>query len=112
MQKEILEAHPAAKLRVYVIWFSMLGTDSRSRWGWTGGIISDARVSHFWDEKKIVGRWYADPAERDPEIVWDTYYLYSADAEWNAKPEPLISTGATVRDEADELKRLMAPLLK
>ena len=93
----------------------MLGTDARSRWGWTGGIINDARAAHFWDEKKVVGRWYAgqeNPEESDPGVVWDTYYLYGPDAEWSAKPEPLIARGATVRDEADELKRLVDQLLK
>lgn len=93
----------------------MIGTDARSRWGWTGGIIDDARAAHFWDEKKIVGRWYAaeeNPAESDPGIVWDAYYLYGPDAQWDAKPEPLLSKGATVRDEAHELKNKLAPLLK
>ena len=114
MRKEILEQHPAANLRVYVVWFSMLPTDARSRWGWTAGVLEDSRVVHFWDEKKKVGRYFAgkDPDTNAPEVVWDAYYLYGPDAEWTTKPEPLISTGATVRGEAGELKNRLLPLLK
>ncbi|MBC8029118.1 MAG: hypothetical protein H7Z16_03325 [Pyrinomonadaceae bacterium] len=114
MQKEILEAHPSAKLRVYVVWFSMIGTDARSRWGWTGGVLNDARAVHFWDEKKRVGRFYAgkDPESDDPDVVWDAYYLYGPDAEWTTTAAPLSGDGATVRAEFDELKNELAPFLK
>ena len=92
----------------------MLPTDARSRWGWTGGVLTDARAVHFWDEKRIVGRWFAE--QRNTEdgeggIVWDAYYLYGPDADWDSKPGPLISTGTTVRDEADKLKNKLIPLL-
>ena len=92
----------------------MLRTDARSRWGWTAGVLEDSRVQHFWDEKKKVGRYFAnkDPETDDPDVVWDAYYLYGPEAEWTSKPEPLISTGATVRSEADELKNRLVPLLK
>ena len=115
MQKEILEKYPAANLRVYVVWFSMLPSDARSRWSWTGGILADRRAVHFWDEKKAVGRWFAQQENSggsDPGIVWDTYYLYGSDALWDAKPEPLVSTGSTVRAEADRLVQEISPLLK
>ena len=92
----------------------MVPTDARSRWGWTGGILSDPRIMNFWDEKKRIGRYFAgkDPETDDPDVVWDAYYLYGPDAEWMVKPEPLISSGATVRSELDELKNQLVPLLK
>ena len=92
----------------------MLPTDARSRWGWTGGVLSDPRTVNFWDEKKIVGRWFAqqeNPEGSDNEIIWDAYYLYGPDAQWESKPEPVISRGATVRAETDELKNKLIPLL-
>jgi len=69
---------------------------------------------HFWDEKKKVGRYFAgkDPESDEPDVVWDAYYLYGPDAEWVTKPEPLISSGATVRNELEELKNRLLPLLK
>ncbi len=114
MQKEILEKNPSAKLQVYVIWFSMLPTDARSRWGWTSGVLDDSRAIHFWDEKRIVGSWLAqqeNPQDESPGIVWDAFYLYGSDAQWDSKPEPLVVSGATVRDEADKLKEKLVPLL-
>lgn len=114
MQNEILEKNPASKLRVYVIWFAMLPTDARSRWGWTGGVLTDSRVVHFWDEQKTVGSWFAkdeDPQDENPGIVWDAFYLYGPDAQWDVKPDQLITSGATVRDEADKLKEKLVPLL-
>ena len=114
MQREILEKNPTAKLRVYVVWFSMLPTDARSRWSWTSGVLADSRATHFWDEKRIVGSWLAkqeNPQADRPGLVWDAFYLYGPDAEWVAKPEPLIISGATVRDEADKLREKLVPLL-
>ncbi len=114
MQKEILEKHPSSKLRVYVVWFSMLPTDARSRWRWTGGVLTDTRAVHFWDERRIVGRWFAEqgsPEGNDGGIVWDAYYLYGPDAQWDNKPEPLIGTGAPVRADTDKLKNELIPFL-
>jgi hypothetical protein len=92
----------------------MLPTDARSRWGWTGGVLSDPRTVNFWDEKKIVGRWFAqqeNPEDGANGITWDAYYLYGPDAQWESKPEPSMSSGSTVRAEADELKNKLIPLL-
>lgn len=114
MQKEILEANPTSKLRVYVIWFSMIPTDARSRWNWTGGILEDSRVVHFWDEKKKVGRYFADkdPETDDPDVIWDAYYLYGPEAQWLTKPEPLLASGSTVIDEFEKLKSRFASFPK
>lgn len=111
----MLAKYPSAKLRVYVVWFSMLRTDARSSWGWTGGTLTDNRAVHFWDEQKTVGRWFAQQENTQGDhnqIIWDAYYLYGPDAQWDSKPEPLISTGTTVRDEADELEKQLIPFLK
>ncbi len=115
MQNDLLEKQPTAGLQVYVVWFSMIPTDARSAWRWTGNVIADPRVVHFWDDQKVVGRWYAQhetPAEIDPGIVWDAYFLYGPESEWTVKPEPLISWGATVLDEYHIIEKNMLPLLK
>ena len=114
MQSEILKTNQASNLRVYVIWFSMIPTDTRSRWNWTGGILDDSRVLHYWDDKKSVGRFYAgkDPESNDPDVVWDTFYLYGSDAKWIEKPDRELATGMTVRNEFDTLKTAVLPLLQ
>ena len=77
-------------------------------------MLTDSRVVHFWDEKKTVGSWFAkqeNPQYETPGIVWDAFYLYGPDAQWDVKPEPLITSGATVRDEAEKLREKLGPLL-
>ncbi len=44
-------------------------------------------------------------------IVWDAFYLYGPDTEWNQAPPLIIVRGATVRDEADILREKIEPLL-
>jgi len=115
VQNELLEKYPTTGLQVYVVWFSMIATDARGAWRWTGNVITDPRVVHFWDDKKVVGRWFAvqeTPEADDAAIVWDAYFLYGPDTEWNAKPEPPVSWGATVIDEYDTLEKNLLPLLK
>ena len=114
MQKEILQANPSPNLRVYVIWFSMVPTDARSAWKWTGGVLDDPRIVHYWDDKKKAGRFFAnkDPESDDPDVVWDAYYLYGPDAQWLGKPGPVVAKGTTVIDEFEGLKSSIPPLLK
>jgi hypothetical protein len=124
VQKEILERHPTPNLRVYAVWFSMIPTDARSRWAWTGGVLDDSRVLHYWDEKKKVGRLFADkdPDTDDPDVVWDAYYIYGPEAQWptsvptpiadRSQPQPLLRSGATVRSDFEGLKRGLEPVLR
>jgi hypothetical protein len=113
VQKEILEKNPTANVHVYAIWFSMLPTDGRSMWRWGGSTLTDSRVAHFWDQQKLVGRWFAEhenPGEANG-IVWDAYYLFGPDAQWDFEPKPLTSSGGTVREKYDELNQKLVPLL-
>ena len=114
MQKEILEKNPNANVRVYAIWFSMIPTDARAMWRWGAGTITDARVAHFWDDQRLVGRWFAEnvsPDDADRGVVWDAYYLYAPSVEWTSKPPAAIINGATVRAKFDELNQKIQPLL-
>lgn len=93
----------------------MIPTDARAAWRWTGNVITDPRVAHFWDDQKVLGRWFAaldNPEESDPGIVWDAYYLYGPEAQWEAKPEPLIVRGATVVEEYQNLEQSLLRVLK
>lgn len=106
MQQEILEKNPAADLRVYAVWLSMVLTDSRARW--SDRLMPDPRVVHLWDAAHAVGRWFAknpDPPYTDGEIAWDVYYLYDRDARWKARPAPLVSWGRTILRARDPLGR-------
>lgn len=56
MQEELLASVPSAELKVCAVWFSKFPTDSRE--SWPRELLTDARVLHFWDNQRIVGRWY------------------------------------------------------
>jgi hypothetical protein len=64
---------------VYAVWFSMVESDERARW--QPELLDDPRVRHFWDEKKVVGQWFAahDEAigvEFDGETLWDVFLVF------------------------------------
>ena len=110
MQEEILEKNPSAEMRVYVIWFSMIPLDAR--WRWDDRVMTDPRVTHLWDEEKIVGQWFAEHVEDYDGIVWDIYYLYGSEADWATIPQPLISSGYTVLERREELQAHLLSLLE
>jgi hypothetical protein len=66
------------------------------------------------NEKKKVGRFYAgkDPETNDPDVVWNTFYLYGSDAKWTERPDRELATGMTARSEFATLKNALLPLLK
>lgn len=87
----------------------MFFTDSRS--AWPSGLLSDPRVHHFWDESKIVGRWYGEnvTSKKEGHIEWDAYFLYGSDAIWDDKPE-MISWGRTIVATREELRENLTSL--
>jgi len=109
VQKEILEKHPGANVKVYAVWFSMLPGDSRS--GWDDCVISDPRVHNLWDQKRLTSQAFAGDVEGAAPPVWDAYLLYGPKSTWkNAAPRP-ISSGATVIGTHRELENNILRLL-
>lgn len=82
----------------------MVSGDARARWN--DALLRDPRVVHFWDEKRFIGRWFAQHA--DPpypkDIAWDSYFLYGPMAHWDRAPSPLISWGRPVVDVRAKLQ--------
>jgi len=106
-REHILETNPELDLAVYAIWFDMVATDSRRRW--PSEVLEDERVTHFWDEEKVIGRWYGRHPDYgdDPELViWDTYYLYGPGSTWAEDgPTELESWGYTIVESREKLRR-------
>ncbi|MGH8932524.1 MAG: hypothetical protein ACRDZO_18345 [Egibacteraceae bacterium] len=94
MHQEILQAHPEAELAVYTIWLPMLPTDSRARWD--DHVLNDPRVTHLWDEERVVGRWLADHGLGDAPVTWDAYLLFGPDGRWEDTPPDPAGAGAPV----------------
>lgn len=114
MQHDLLAKYPTANVRVYAIWFDMFPGDAKSKW--PASLLTDARVTHLWDEEKLVGRWYGQrTAMMRPQlspgsawngsILWDSYLLYGAHARWTEAPTGLIRWGRTIVAGRDTLRR-------
>ncbi|MGH9324510.1 MAG: hypothetical protein ACRD3V_32085 [Vicinamibacteria bacterium] len=111
MQEEILDARPGADLRVYAVFFEMVADDrgAKSRVD-PKELIDDPRVTIFWDDSRVSGRWFdenvtrlgAREGKRD-RIEWDAFILYGREAAWGEKPPHPLSWGRPVVNEAARL---------
>jgi hypothetical protein len=112
VQTELLEKNPSANLRIYAVWYNMIGSDSRRRW--PEDLLTDPRAIHFWDEKKLLGRFYTSHLglERADEVLWDAYILYGPQASWEKAPPAIVSWGNTIVRTRDQLRREVLPLLE
>jgi hypothetical protein len=121
VQEEVLTKHKDAPLEVYAIWFSMYPTDRRELW--PADILTDPRVSHFWDEGKLVGTFYANrfhemeglvtsgSTDLGAPILWDAYLVYGPDARWDDAPSGLRRWGRTILKTQDGLRQSVDDLL-
>src|SRR5262245_28204503 len=91
---------------MYAVWFNMYPNDEKDRW--PAAVLHDARVTHFWDEQKAVGRWYferigemdptraPDSVELEGSVLWAAYLVYGPESRWDAAPTGLRRWGRTV----------------
>ena len=84
----------------------MLFTDSRERWDGDG--MTDPRVLHFWDERKVVGNWFSANVTHARGTTWDFYALYSPDAHDLDDP---VSSGGSIIGRHARLESSLAPFL-
>ena len=107
MQEHVLAQYPDAPLRVYAIWTDKLSGDSRR--AWDRDVLTNPRVTHFWDGRDLAGHWFVThlPGYRGSD--WDAYLLFGPDATWQTLPMPLVSAGSTVIAKKDEIARAIAP---
>jgi hypothetical protein len=108
VQTDVLERHPELPLKVYAVWFHMVWTDSRGRW--PEHLIFDPRVEHFWDEEKVLGRWYSRQISDGEHVVWDTFLLYPPGARLTTRPNRMLAVGATIIEARDELRQAVEKL--
>lgn len=97
MQKDILEANPEAPIRVYAVYFEMISDDrgARSKVD-PREHFSDPRVRVYWDDGKLLGRWYEENVTTrgrpDEDLVeWDAFFIYGQNATWTEHDRPPLS---------------------
>ena len=115
VQTNILEAYPDADIDVTAVWFNMLFSDSRE--SWDPNLLTDPRVTHYWDPDQDIGRWFDQNEQvigfefNKGPVVWDSFLLFGPEATWSGFPAPLISFGNTVIADNDELHEATMTLL-
>jgi hypothetical protein len=113
VRQEILDANPTAALRVYVVWFDMFDGDERATVDTS--LLADPRVTHLWDEGKVVGTWYARSLTRpeDPEWVeWDAFFVYPPGPPWAEAATRPARWGRTVIGKREDLRAAVDGLRK
>lgn len=113
MQTNILEAKPDSDLRIYAIFFEVVAGDAGAKYEVDPrDLLDDPRVTHYWDERRLTGRWFDENVTRlgkrtgeNDRIEWDTFILYGHDAEWSDDPPRSISWGRPVISERSRLLR-------
>ncbi len=111
MHDDILQRYPAARLKVYAVWFDMLTGDSRVFLDTR--VLSDPRVTYYWDEGRVTGHWFSDHVNGSKgAITWDAYFLYGPEATWDQEPGPLLSASdSAVIGSTDQLMAAIRPFL-
>jgi hypothetical protein len=87
----------------------MLPTDRRARWD--DRILNDPRVTHLWDEQRVVGRWLAEQDLADGPIAWDVYLLFPPAGRWQGRPPEPIGSGGPVVAVTGDLESQLAALV-
>lgn len=98
-------------MKVYAVWFDMYPGDERSTW--PSGLVSDPRVTHYWDEQKVVGNWCpANSKEGSPgDVLWDEFLLYPKGAKWADVATKPITWGAPIVKDHEKLETELPKVL-
>jgi hypothetical protein len=110
VQRQILQTEPTADLRVYAIWVPFLA-GSEDTANIAQRVISDRRVTQYWDGSALTSDWFAENVDHSPFPSWDAYYLYGPDAMWTRAPGPLVESGSTIIGESSTLEHAVASLI-
>ena len=113
MQANILDAKPDARIRVYAIFFEIVAGDKGAKYEVDPHeLLDDPRVTLFWDERRVTGRWFDENVTRigkrtgeEGRIEWDSFILYDDRAEWTDEPPYTVSWGRPLIQEKTRLLR-------
>jgi hypothetical protein len=101
-----LEKHPAAAVRVFVVWEPIIPTDFARPTTGALGRTSDRRVQQYWDRGHVLAaRMAADARAPQPEqdccvrkgVLWDLAAVYPKGATWGDRmPTATVFSGPVV----------------
>lgn len=113
LRENIMEKYPHEEITVYAVWFNMIPGDRKERWD--PKLLADKRISHYWDEDRVLGKWIAENVE-DCEhlgpIDWDSYYLFDGDGQWKDTFTGIEACGTPIASATKPLKEAFAKLVE
>jgi hypothetical protein len=104
VRENILDREQSQDLRIYAVWLNQRSTDAREEI--EESILRDPRVTQFWDQDGVTGRYFAETDLGGlgyPGFVYDVYYVFGGGAAWAGEPAPLAASGSPVLYEGEEL---------
>ena len=104
MRENILDGETPKDLKIYAVWLNQRSTDARDTID--ESTLADPRVTQYWDEEGITGKYFAETDLGGlgfSGFVYDVYYVFGPDAAWADQPAPLAASGGPVLFEGEEL---------
>lgn len=96
---------------MYVVWLPTRPTDTAESSEAMSAVIADPRVIQYWDQERVVSEWYKERVDPDGGyVLYDTYFLYDGNAEWEPAPDTFTRWGGTIFGEREALETALAPL--
>lgn len=121
MQEKVLAKLDSDKLRVFVVWMSVVEGDGLDAAVESSKKLPDPRVSFFWAPTKDVGVAFAKVLQlpKGFSYAWDVYLAYAAGIEWKDEPpaptlwmHQLSALRDRTRLDGDKLREALAKLIE
>ena len=96
-------------MRVYTVWLPVLPLDNNRVA--VNETMTDARVTHFWDNERTVSDELASAYGNDGGLLWDAVFAFGPTAKWGSTPPTPDGTGAPVVDAIADVERVLKPYL-
>ena len=124
IETNLLEPDPDLQIRVYAVWLPTVSEDLLpvgKNPKWDSQILEDPRVIHLWDPERVASSWFAENVKyQGPQrsvlsrtvdgliwgkAIWDTYFLFGPQAEWDQEPSNLLSSGYPILEHREEIRQ-------
>jgi hypothetical protein len=90
LQTKFLDRNDSDDIRMMIVWVKSLSTDAEEKLPLAIDVIPDPRVTHFWDEERVLNAQLIDAVAFPVNMnVYDVFLLYDRDATWEKRlPRP------------------------
>jgi hypothetical protein len=87
---EALKSMPGEDIDVHIVWLQILDTDDRAMAVRNTQALTDRRIHHYWDPKRLLNHQLLDAIQFDIQLrLYDFFLLYDRKATWEQRlPKP------------------------